>query len=241
MKVTFPDKTSLVTILQAVRDFSEYIRFEFQGPLATAILLDSTHVSVTCIECVVSVSELQSGCQAVVHISNFLKVLDLGKLGNEVELDISPGTDIANVSMDGGDVQACLKLFDIEMEEMEPPQMSGTTIDVSSGELMMRMKDMATLGDCVCLRPKKHALELTVDADLGTATVLVKTTTQMEPWDTGMRFALRYLVSILKVSKLFETASVILQPEMPLGLKMKNTHVSLGFYLAPKFNDDEED
>ena len=145
------------------------------------------------------------------------------------------------IRLDVSDVEAVRESVAAIVSEHGAPTILVNNAGITRDNLMMRMKDMATLGDCVCLRPKKHALELTVDADLGTATVLVKTTTQMEPWDTGMRFALRYLVSILKVSKLFETASVILQPEMPLGLKMKNTHVSLGFYLAPKFNDDEED
>ncbi len=240
MKITFPDKTSLVAVLNAVRDFSEYIRFEFRGPIAKAILLDSTHVSVTCIECVVSVSELQSECPVVFNIANFLRVLDLGKMNTVIDLDITDGSDVAHVILDGGDVRASLKLFECEMDEMDPPQMDGTVIEVTSSDFATRIKDMATLADCVCLKPRENALELSVESDLGTAHVLIKTSNVLQPWDTGMNFALRYLVSILRVSRFLETLSIVMNRDMPLCLKMRNEHISVAFYLAPKFDEEED-
>lgn len=240
MRITFPDKTSLVSVLSAVRDFSEFIRLEITGPVAKAVILDSTHVSVTCLEFVVSAVDLDGGDGVVFSISNFLKVLDLGKVGNEVEIEMTPCDDVANVTMDDGAVRAAVKLFDNEMDEMDPPEMEGTTIHVSPSEFATRIKDLANLGDSVTLTPQADSVELSVEADLGTASIVIKATETVGAWDEGMTFALRYLVSILKVSKLFDTLTVIMSNEMPLCIKMKSEYVSVGFFLAPKFKDDDE-
>lgn len=241
MRITFPDKSTLVSVLNAVREFSEYIRFEITGPNAKAIILDSTHVSVTCLEFIVSSIGLDGGCSVMFNIANLLKVIDLGKTGNEVDIEISSDdADVATVTMDDGAVTAAVKLFDNDMDEMEPPDMVGTEIRVNPAEFSTRIKDLANLGDCVVLTPRRDAIELSVDADLGRACVIVNTLNSVTAWDRGMSFAIRYLVTLLKVSKLFDALMVVLTEDMPLGLKMKSDHVSIGFYLAPKFDDESE-
>ena len=246
MKITFPDRTALTAVLTAVKDFSEFVRFEFKSMLASAVILDSTHVSVTCVEFVICTDNAEGVAEATFRVQSLLQVLDLGKRDNTVDMIIEPECESVEIVMDDEQVKTRIKVYDDVVEVMDPPDMSGVDMYVVASDLATRVRDLAGFGDTVSLRPVGTGgkLELGVDSDIGTARVAIDTLSV--DGDVGTlvgetRLAVRYIVSILKISKLFDRVCVVLAPGLPVCLKMSTDIVSVAFYLAPKFDEDADE
>ena len=246
MKITFADRTALTAVLLAVKDFSEFIRFEFKSMLASAVVLDSTHVSVTCVEFVISTDDAMGVAEATFRVQSLLQVLDLGKRDNTVDMIIEPECETVEIVLDDEQVKTRIKIYDDVVEIMDPPVMSGVDMYVVASDLATRVRDLAGFGDTVSIRPvgMGEKLELGVDSDIGTAHVAIDTLSV--DGDVGTltgetRLATRYIVSILKISKLFDRVCVVLAPGLPVCFKLTMDTVSVAFYLAPKFDDDADD
>lgn len=246
MKITFPDRTALAAVLLAVKDFSEFVRFEFKSMIASAVILDSTHVSVTCVEFVISTDDAVGTAEATFRVQSLLQVLDLGKRDNTVDMIIESGSEAVEIVLDDEQVKTRLKLYDDVVEIMDPPEMSGVDLYVVASDLATRVRDLAGFGDTTSIRPvgAGEKLELGVDSDIGSARVAIDTLSV--DGDAGAitgetRLATRYIASILKMSKLFDRVCVVLSPGLPVCFKMCSDTVSVSFYLAPKFDDADDD
>jgi hypothetical protein len=243
--VQFPSKHHLIQPFVAIKELGEYVRISFGGPTATAIFLDATHVSITCVEWVCSVIEgtIPSGYSACFRVASLLRVLDMSKNDDTVTFSIDPDSDTVGVQLDNGDVDIVINIYDNDIDSMDKPEMGGDEIVLDMATFGTRIKDISLLDDTVALRLDNSKVELAASGDIGKAVVKLQTSSAPPgSSDTSQKFALRYIVSILKAGKLFESLSLILSEGMPLCMKMKSEYVSIEFFLAPKVNDsDEED
>jgi proliferating cell nuclear antigen PCNA len=257
VRIIFGSKTEFISPLVAIKDLHDDLRLVVSPNKINANILDTTHVSVTYVEwqCETDGHIPETGLEISLKISSLLKAVSLGSSTSDtLEFAIDQANDSMIVSMDNGDVTISLKLYDFDTDMIQQPELRpGITFDVPGSRFGVIVRDLATIGDTVSMVPKYDAqsggssLTLQTEGDVGKATITLTDVSAVQyivdQFPEGAQsYSLRYLVTILKAaSKPQQTVSISFTRDMPLLLHIATGGMSLSFYLAPKFDSDEDD
>lgn len=144
-----------------------------------------------------------------------------------------------------------LKLMDIESEPLGIPDTEyKCTIRMPSGEFQRIIRDLQVIGDTCVISCTKEGVRFSVNGDIGTGNVLVRSGSggekegeevsidMQEPVE--LTFALRYLNFFTKATALGSQVILSLSPEVPIVVEYPIEDTGdVKFYLAPKIDEGE--
>lgn len=145
-----------------------------------------------------------------------------------------------------------LKLMDIDSEQLGIPDSEyDATVKMPSAEFQRICKDLSTIGDTVTISVQKDSVKFSTKGDIGAATVMCRQNKSADSEEctevdvrnpVGLNFALRYLNSFAKATPLSANVTIKLSNELPVLVEYTIPEAGrLGFYLAPKLDDDMEE
>ncbi len=145
-----------------------------------------------------------------------------------------------------------LKLMDIDSEQLGIPDSDyDATVKMPSSEFQRICKDLSTIGDTVQISVQKDAVKFSTKGDIGAATVMCRPNKSADSEEyteidvtnpVGLNFALRYLNSFAKATPLANMVTIRLSKELPVLVEYTIPEAGrLGFYLAPKVDEDMDE
>jgi len=143
-----------------------------------------------------------------------------------------------------------LKLMDIDAEPLGIPDTEyKCTIRMPSGEFQKIIRDMQVLGDTCIISCTKEGVRFTVNGDLGTGNVLIRSNASEKEEDqvlvemeepVELTFALRYLNFFTKATGLGPAVILSMSPDVPIVVEYPiGDFGHIKYYLAPKIDDNE--
>jgi proliferating cell nuclear antigen len=143
-----------------------------------------------------------------------------------------------------------LKLMDIDAEPLGIPDTEyKCTIRMPSGEFQKIIRDMQVLGDTCIISCTKEGVRFTVNGDLGTGNVLIRSNASEKEEDqvlvemdepVELTFALRYLNFFTKATGLGPAVILSMSPDVPVVVEYPiGDFGHIKYYLAPKIDDNE--
>jgi proliferating cell nuclear antigen PCNA len=237
MKIYIHDSTRFATALAVCKEFHEYMTFTVAGDYLKATILDSTHVSVTTIDIKVTSEDVQQGTLSI-RSDDMAKTIAMAHGGPVI---LEPKQDTLLVSLNEKKIEAHLRLFDIDVEDMsidgyEPE----CTCTMQTQDFFGVIKDLSTFGDTVSMKTEKNdgTLRLSTSGDVGTFHVDVPASIDGTNVPR-LSFATRYINSLAKGSKLDGTVRVAFGEDMPVRIRIASEDITITFFLAPKLEEDE--
>jgi len=144
-----------------------------------------------------------------------------------------------------------LKLMDIDSEPLGIPDTEyKCTIHMPSAEFQRIIRDLQVIGDTCIISCTKEGVRFSVQGDIGTGNVLVRSggssekeedqvTIEMEE-PVELTFALRYLNFFTKATPLGPRVILSLSPEVPVVVEYPIEECGeIKYYLAPKIDEGE--
>lgn len=144
-----------------------------------------------------------------------------------------------------------LRLMSIEAEQLGiPEQEFSAEAKIPSAEYQRIMRDLASIGDTVCVSATKEGIKFSTTGDIGTAnTTLRQNTTADRQADqtqiilhdpVALTFSLRYLNNFSKATPLSNSVKVALCKDVPVVVEYPIADMGyIKYYLAPKIDDEE--
>ncbi|EKE37931.1 hypothetical protein ENUP19_0228G0010 [Entamoeba nuttalli] len=184
------------------------------------------------------------------HLSKILKaldndcglILDVKKVDDAVLSITSEGT---NKTMKFG-----LNLVDIEAESVEIPELqSDAIITLSSAEFLKITKDFSALGDdSISIGCTKNEVTLTTKGAMCETCMTLSALENVDSnglqiehnKDVTASFALKQISEFAKSAPLADNVKLSLSGQAPLIMEFKGEACVLKFYLAPKFDEEDE-
>ncbi|GMI59578.1 hypothetical protein ScalyP_jg4699 [Parmales sp. scaly parma] len=190
--------------------------------------------------------------------ANLGKILKCSGNDDTVTLKAEDTAEVLTLMFESPDSQRIsdfdLKLMDIESDHLGIPDMEyKTTIRMPSAEFQRIIRDLGVLGDTCQISVTKEGIRFTVNGDLGTGNILVRSTAGVvdvkeddevviemdEPVD--LTFALRYLNFFTKATSLGNTVVISMSPDVPVVVEYPIENIGhIKYYLAPKIDENDE-
>jgi proliferating cell nuclear antigen PCNA len=236
MKIHIEDSSRFATVLAVCKEFHEYITFDIHNNSLKATILDSTHVSVTILEISVIVEDIERSTINI-RTDDIAKTVSLAQGGSVI---MEPREDRLLITLNDSKVQAHLRLFDVDVEDMSIDGYEPECIcTLASQTFFGVVKDLSTFGDTVSMNTNKESntLRISTTGDVGTFHIDVPASIQgdMPP---VLSFAMRYINSLSKASKLCSDVRLSLGDNMPMRVCIESDDITITFFLAPKIEDD---
>lgn len=143
--------------------------------------------------------------------------------------------------------------MEVDSETLQIPETEyKSIITMPSDEFQRIIRDLQVLGEACVISTSKEGIKFSVAGDLGSGSVLVKSS----PGDNKgvgkveiqlieeveLNFALRYLNFFTKATPLSAEVILSLSPDLPMVIDYPIGEAGkLAFYLAPKIDDDAEE
>lgn len=146
-----------------------------------------------------------------------------------------------------------MKLMEIDQESLGIPEMEyKVTIKMPSSDFLKIMRDLSSIGDTCNIDVSKSAVQFSVNGDVGTGNVTVKSNRAVDSDEASVNiemdepvnltFAIRYLVAFTKATPLSNTVTLKMSPDIPLLVSYDMEDFGyLRYFLAPKLDDMEDD
>ncbi|GMM35815.1 proliferating cell nuclear antigen [Saccharomycopsis crataegensis] len=145
-----------------------------------------------------------------------------------------------------------LKLMDIDAEFLEIDEMEfDSVITLPSSEFQKICRDLNTLSESLQIVVTKDSVKFASKGDSGNGNVIIKPQTNLDKPEESVKvdlkqpvdltFGLRFIADIIKATPLSSTVTIKLSDKTPALFEYKLPSGYLRFYLAPKFNEDEEE
>jgi proliferating cell nuclear antigen len=127
-----------------------------------------------------------------------------------------------------------------------------STITMPSAEFQRIIRDLQVLGESCTISTSKEGIKFSVAGDIGSGSVLVKSTGGDEKGkgkveivmneEVELSFALRYLNFFAKATPLSDHVILSMSPDLPMVIDFPIGEAGrLAFYLAPKIEEDGEE
>lgn len=144
-----------------------------------------------------------------------------------------------------------LKLMDIDSDVLSIEDMDhDCSITLPSSDFAKVARDMRTLSESLQILVTKDSVKFMASGPIGTGSVIIKAHTDLKDGKESIKidlnksvnvtFGAKYLNDIVKASTLAETVTIKLTNKIPALFEFKLQGGYLRYYLAPKFDDDEE-
>lgn len=253
----------LKRILDSFKDLVNEANFECSATGISLQAMDSSHVALVFVKLTQECFELYR-CDRSINLG--MNMVNLGKL-----LKCANNDDIITMKAEDDNLDKCtfmfetkdqdrisdfeLKLMDIDTEHMEVPDTKyDAIVRMPSSEYLRIVRDLTTIGDTVKMSVTKDAIRFSVEGDIGSANINVRSNmsaekeedrTQIKVFNPiSLSFAGRYLVNFSKASALSSTVTLSISGEMPLLVQYdimdkEKEAGSVSFYLAPKLDGEE--
>ncbi|KAH0876830.1 hypothetical protein HID58_064224 [Brassica napus] len=112
-------------------------------------------------------------------------------------------------------------------------------VRIPSSEFSRICKDLSTIGDTVVISVTKEGVKFSTAGDIGTANIPEDAIVIEMNEPVSLSFALRYMNSFTKATPLSDTVTISLSSELPVVVEYKVAE--MGYYLAPKIEEDKDD
>jgi proliferating cell nuclear antigen len=133
-----------------------------------------------------------------------------------------------------------------------PDTVYKSTITMPSVQFQRIIRDLKDWGGSCTISTSKEGVKFSVTGDLGTGSVLVKSTGGDRKGkgkveivmnkEVELSFALRYLNFFTKATPLSDLVILSLSPDLPMVIEYPIGEAGkLAFYLAPKIKEDDEE
>eukprot|EP01023_Acetabularia_acetabulum_P016785 TRINITY_DN1830_c0_g2_i1.p2 TRINITY_DN1830_c0_g2~~TRINITY_DN1830_c0_g2_i1.p2 ORF type:complete len:265 (+),score=57.36 TRINITY_DN1830_c0_g2_i1:312-1106(+) len=247
-------------VLEAVKDLVTEANFEVTDSQLTLQAMDSSHVSLVCLEM------RQEGFEHFrcdrpmnmgMNIGNLLKMLKCAEDNDSVTM---------RAQDDGGTIQFLfqsptqdrhvdfeMKLMEIDAEQLQvPEQQYKATVKVAASQFQKICRDLGAIGDKVQINVLKGGITFFTQGDIGQARVTLNSADDMNDGDSNLSiamdeavnasFALKYLNTFTKASPLSRYVTLQLSQDVPIVVSYQiQDFGQVKFYLAPKMDDDADD
>ncbi|KAF9939395.1 proliferating cell nuclear antigen [Modicella reniformis] len=142
-----------------------------------------------------------------------------------------------------------LKLMDIDSEHLGIPDTAyDAVVQMSSNEFFRICKDLGNISDSVQIDVTKEGVKFSVKGELGTGSVTLMQTANIDKEDeatlielqqnVSLNFSLKYLTNFTKATPLSTRVSLSMSGEVPLLVEYKMEAGYIRYYLAPKIGED---
>ncbi|VEU23999.1 DEKNAAC105181 [Brettanomyces naardenensis] len=144
-----------------------------------------------------------------------------------------------------------LKLMDIDSDVLTIDEMEhDCAITLPAAAFAKVARDMKTLSESLQILVTKDSVKFKADGSIGTGSVILRARTNLD--DTkesilidlnkpvNLTFGAKYLNDIVKATPLADTVTIKLTDKAPAMFEYKLQGGFLRYYLAPKFEDEEE-
>lgn len=268
MKAVFEDSTIFETIVSSIKDSFTDVNISFTKERIHFTCPDTSHVSMCSLN--IDAKDLKEyDCKHTivcgVKMELLHKFLSCGNKDSSLTLSYSEKENRDNLILEfyneTHNSRFEMKLIDLETEELNIPEIKYDSIFVMpSSEFLTKCKNLSNIGDTVCLKTTKNAFHFIVSGDSGKADITVKPPKIVEIINekgekvkpkVSMRLTVRATASVdvslprlkehAKCTTISKYVKICMTNDIPIFLKycfLKSSF--LGFYIAPKFDQQEE-
>ena len=247
-RATFRDGALLLKTIGVIHELVDECSLQLDADGIRIHAIDSSHVSLVTASWRASEFDLYEWTGPIrigMKLGNFLKILKCCGKTETVTLTLQDSSDDVLIVAFENETRASqftLKLLDIEEDEWAIPSFQyDATIVMDSGEFLTVCKDLGTVADTTTCAISPDGLVMSADGDMGSAVIAFKNLQTTDRASMTVSFALRYLNTFAKGSVLASAVSLSFSQTMPLLVSYQNNVSTLGFYLAPKIDDDLTD
>eukprot|EP01024_Parvocaulis_polyphysoides_P018786 TRINITY_DN18359_c0_g1_i1.p1 TRINITY_DN18359_c0_g1~~TRINITY_DN18359_c0_g1_i1.p1 ORF type:complete len:265 (-),score=47.58 TRINITY_DN18359_c0_g1_i1:529-1323(-) len=247
-------------VLEAIKDLVTEANFEVSDNQLTLQAMDSSHVSLVCLEM------RQEGfdhfrCDRPMsmgmNIANLLKMLKCAEDNDSVTLRAQDEGSTIQFLFESPNqdrhVDFEMKLMEIDAEQLQVPEQEyKSTVKISASQFQKICRDLGAIGDKVQINVLKGGVTFFTAGDIGQARVTLNVTDDMNEGDkvltvvmeepVNASFALKYLNTFTKASPLSRYVTLQLSQDLPIVVSYQiQDFGQIKFYLAPKMDEDNED
>lgn len=231
--------TSLTDLCSDILLKVDHEGVSFQG-------MDASHISMSFLrmnKCDFDLFQVQNPVSLGLSVTNLNRILKLVQGKDQIifHYDETSNPDIlfVKIKQEQGEFVIKMKLMNIDVEDMEVPEMEFThIIQMPSKQFARQITDLVDLGMDIQFQFENGDMSLGVTGDLGETKYTSKGTCQ-EQSPLSLRFSTLYLKRFIRAQSLTDTVTIQLLEGTPICLKYSFlTNSSLLFYLAPKIDDE---
>lgn len=137
-----------------------------------------------------------------------------------------------------------LALIDIDSEDKKIPNLEfSSKVDISSDILAEAIEDAAIVADSCTFETKKKESQFIIEAkgSLNSARIEFSDEVKMSDSNAKSKFSLEYLQKFIKAARIADKCSIQLGNDYPMRMDFKSSAIELGFIIAPRMEEAEED
>ncbi|KAH3675909.1 hypothetical protein WICPIJ_009215 [Wickerhamomyces pijperi] len=188
-------------------------------------------------------------------MSNLSKVLKTGNANDSLTLMAEDSPDSLLIVFEESEKskisEYTLKLMDIESDYFNIDDIEqDSLITLPASEFQKTVKDLSQISDSLAILVTKDTIKFHVKGEMGDGDVILKPAVDLENTDNSVKielnkavnlnFGIKYILDIIKGSSLAPAITIKLTDQNPALFEFKLSSGYLRFYLAPKFEEDEE-
>lgn len=141
-----------------------------------------------------------------------------------------------------------LKLLDLEATDYVPTDAENCCVSMNSATFQRTLRDLSSIGDLVKIKVSPHNLWFNCSGEASNGSIRLSTSgtdnalTISCSKELELSFSMNYLLNFAKATPLAERVQILMDPERPMTVKYEfdDFNSNLSFYLAPKFEDNDE-
>lgn len=259
LEAKFDDSTIFKRIIDSFKDSVSQINFmcsetgiEAQAIDDSRVLLVSLSIPPSCFESYRCDRPTTVG----VYLSSLSKLLRSASSSATLTLYVEDQPDelllLFEESKNNKSMEYKMKLVDITADilEVDSDMKSDVTVEMSSVEFTKIVRDLTQLSDSFTVSVGKDGIVFSVDGETSSGKVLLQPKEDLANPDNNLSismtktidlsFASKYLLDIIKASTLSNMITLKFSEETPALFEFKmEKGGGIGFYLAPKYDEDE--
>lgn len=242
----------LLEIMKVIKNLSQDVSLCFQQDEVYIQVMDhshiclfDTHISKNWFE----VYEVEHDEVISLNVNILLKIINLYSINTSVELSTTEDSDRLTVILKYPDMikEFEIPLMDIDFDYLQTGENDyGCDFEIHTKILDKHISELMIFGEVLNFKCKNETLQLSASGNDGAMSIKIPESTleslSVEEGRTiKSKVDIKYISYISKLSASFKNVSISFDDQYPLFVSCNDDGISLKYFVAPKFDDDDQD
>lgn len=256
-KARLDDASVLKKVIDAIKDLINDVNFICTDEGIQMQAMDTSHVALICLTLLAdgfSVYECSEHFTLGLNVSILAKILKCAESGDSVILEAEPSGDTLSITLESanGGRQSVFEItrLSIESDGIEIPDVEySCSVTMPCGVFTRVVRDIATFDETCVVSIKEGVVSFGVKNNMSQITIDLKEDKTSKKKEEHLSinvsdavkqlFAVRYLSQFAKTSGISDQVGIFMSEGTPLYVTYDMGSIgSVGYYLAPKIEDD---